>query len=82
MRNSCKVRLPGVTGSLEEVLMWNIFFNFFAFKLQEPDDEHEYFQIINLAKDNAVILVSDFTRFDQQRKHDQCKGRLVLICYR
>jgi hypothetical protein len=53
--------------------MWNIFFNFLAFKLQEPDEESEYFHIINLAQENAEILVTDFTQFDHKLKDSQYK---------
>jgi len=33
----CLKSKTNLIDSLEEVLIWNIFFNFFAFKLQEPD---------------------------------------------
>jgi hypothetical protein len=58
---------------VEEVEMWNIFYNYFTFKLQEPDEGSEFFHIVNLAQQNAEILVSDFTQFDGSRKDDQCK---------
>jgi hypothetical protein len=58
--------------------MWNIFFNFLAFKLQEPDEESEYFHIINLAQENAEILVTDFTQFDHKLKDSQCRWHAGL----
>ena len=53
--------------------MWNIFYNFFTFKLHDPDEESEYFHIINLAQENAEILVTDFTQLDPKLKDSQCR---------
>jgi hypothetical protein len=72
MKDPCKVRLIDPITRLEEVSMWNIFYNFFTFKLQDPDEESEYFHIINLAQENAEILVTDFTQLDHKLKDSQC----------
>jgi hypothetical protein len=48
--------------------MWNIFFDYFVFKLKEPDENNEYFYIVNLKKKNGTILVPDFTKLDSKRK--------------
>ena len=53
--------------------MWSIFFEFFTFKVQEPDEGHEYYHIVNLAQKNAEILVTEFTKVDRKRKDDICK---------
>ena len=58
--------------------MWNIFFNFLTFKLQAPDEESEYFHIINLAQENAEILVTDFTQFDRKLKDSECRWHAAL----
>ena len=53
--------------------MWNAFYSYFVFKLQDPDEDSEFFHIVNLAQENAEILITDFTKFDLKLKDSICK---------
>ncbi len=68
-----KSKLDSITISIESVSMWNIFFNYLIFKLDPPDQDADYFHIVNLDKYNGTILVKDFTKYDEKRKNDECK---------
>jgi hypothetical protein len=50
---------------IEEVTVWNIFYQYFIYKPASPDEDHEYFHIVNLEKNNATLLVEDFTKGDK-----------------
>lgn len=43
--------------------VWNIFYEFFVYKPTKPDENHEYFHIVNL-KTKSTVLIKDFTKGD------------------
>jgi hypothetical protein len=42
------------------VKCWNIYFNYFIYKPEAPDDRHEYIHLVNLENKNSMILIEDF----------------------
>ena len=53
--------------------VWIIFYNYFVYKPTAPDENNEYFHIVNLKK-NARVLIKDFTNGDKT-----CKRLMTMM---
>jgi hypothetical protein len=69
MKDHFKVRYYRLlTVLLDEITTWNIFHQYLIYKPEAPDENSEYFHLINLEKNNATYLIEDITNNDPSCK--------------
>jgi hypothetical protein len=62
MKDPFKVRDGAIHSDIAEVKVWTIFYDYFIFKPEAPDENDGYFHIVNLKNGNSTILVQDFIK--------------------
>ena len=76
MKDLFKVRFnKSLRWILAEITVWTVFYQYFIYKPEEPDENHDCFYLIDLENGNATILIEDFV------KDSACKAIPYLIYF-
>ena len=64
---------------IEEITVWNVFYNYLVYKPTAPDEGNEYFYIVDLSKGTpTTVRVKDFTKSDKTCKFNKNGDKLIL----